>query len=30
LETLLADHPKLALAAAAVVGLALGWIAKRK
>ena len=30
LEDLLADHPKLALAAAAVAGLLLGWMVKRK
>ena len=30
LETILRDHPKLAIAAATVVGLALGWLVKRK
>jgi len=30
LEDLLAEHPKLAIAAAAAVGIALGWIVKRK
>ena len=30
LETLLRKHPKVAIAAAAAVGLVLGWIVKRK
>jgi ElaB/YqjD/DUF883 family membrane-anchored ribosome-binding protein len=30
LENLLAKHPKAAIAAAAAVGIALGWIVKRK
>lgn len=30
LESLMADHAKLALAAAAVAGLLLGWMVKRK
>ncbi len=30
LETFMGDHPKLTLAAAATVGLLLGWMVKRK
>jgi ElaB/YqjD/DUF883 family membrane-anchored ribosome-binding protein len=30
LKTLLADHPKLAIAAAAACGLAVGWLVKRR
>jgi ElaB/YqjD/DUF883 family membrane-anchored ribosome-binding protein len=30
LETFIADHPRLVIAAAAAVGLVLGWIVKRK
>jgi len=30
LESLLRKHPKVAIAAAAAVGIALGWIVKRK
>jgi ElaB/YqjD/DUF883 family membrane-anchored ribosome-binding protein len=29
-ENLLAEHPKVAIAAAAVIGIALGWLVKRK
>jgi len=29
-ETILKDHPKLAIAAATAIGLALGWLVKRK
>ena len=30
LESVLAEHPKMAIAAAAALGVALGWIVKRK
>ena len=30
LEGVLAEHPKMAIAAAAAIGIALGWIVKRK
>lgn len=30
LESLLSEHPKLAIAAAAAAGIVLGWIVKRK
>jgi ElaB/YqjD/DUF883 family membrane-anchored ribosome-binding protein len=30
LENLLSEHPKFAIAAAAAVGIVLGWIVKRK